>query len=139
MRFLRFRREALTPDAEDSVSNLFLSLFERALNGALIDPPRHWPAYLRTAVRRHYEMDIRNARRATPRARDVDLALALYDGLRPDLEAADRDEIRRMFERAVTSLGIVSHLESGMLSQVESGYCEPPGSGHGEPPTCGSS
>ncbi|MBI4303487.1 MAG: hypothetical protein HY665_04020 [Chloroflexi bacterium] len=29
----------------------------------------------------------------------------------------------------VTSLGILSHLESGKLSQVESGHMEPPGVG----------
>jgi RNA polymerase sigma factor (sigma-70 family) len=107
IRFLRYRREATLDHAQDSVSNLLLSLFERALAGKFVDPPRRWQAYLRRAAIRQYEMDIRKARRATPRARDVDLALALYDGPRPDLLAADRDAIRRMFDRALPDLTLM--------------------------------
>ena len=69
IRFLRYRREATLEDAQDSVSNLLLSLYERALAGKFVDPPRRWQGYLRRAAFRQYEMDIRKARRAIPRAR----------------------------------------------------------------------
>jgi RNA polymerase sigma factor (sigma-70 family) len=123
IRFLRYRREATLDDARDSASNLMLSLYERALAGKFVDPPRHWQAYLRRAVLRQYEMDIHKARRATPRARDVDLALALYDGPRPDLQAADRDAIRRMFEGALPDLTLMERRVIAMRGQ-EWSYAE---------------
>ena len=117
IRFLRYRREATLDDAQVSVSNLMFHLYERALAGKFVDPPRRWQAYLRKAAVRQYEMDIHKARRATPRARDVDLALALYDGPRPDLEASDRDEIRRMFERALSKLTLTERRVIAMRGQ----------------------
>ncbi len=117
IRFLRYRREATPDDARDTVSNLMLSLYVRALSGRLMHPPRRWQAYLRKAAVRQYEMDIHKARRATPRARDVDLALALYDGPRPDLQASDRDEIRRMFERALPKLTLTERRVIAMRGQ----------------------
>ena len=117
IRFLRYRREASPDDARDTVSNLMLSLYVRALAGKLIHPPRRWQAYLRKSALRQYEMDIRRARRATPRARDVDLALALHDGPRPDLQASDRDEIRLMFERALPKLTVTERCVIAMRGQ----------------------
>jgi len=117
IRFLRYRREATPDDARDTVSNLMLSLYVRALAGKLMHPPRRWQAYLRKAALRQYEMDIHKARRATPRARDVDLALALHDGPRPDLQASDRDEIRRMFERALPKLTLTERRVIAMRGQ----------------------
>jgi DNA-directed RNA polymerase specialized sigma24 family protein len=117
IRFLRYRREATLDDAQVSVSNLMFYLYERALAGKFADPPRRWQAYLRKAAVRQYEMDIHKARRATPRARDVDLALALFDGPRPDLLAADRDAICRMFERAHHSLTLMEQRVIAMRGQ----------------------
>ena len=117
IRFLRFRRKATPDDAQDSVANLLFSLYEQALAGKLLEPPRRWQAYLRRAALRRYEMDIRTARRATPRAREVDLALALSDGPRPDLQAADRDEIRRMFERTLPKLTLMERRVIAMRGQ----------------------
>lgn len=117
IRFLRYRREATPDDARDSVSNLMLSLYVRVLAGKLMHPPRRWQAYLRKAALRQYEMDIHKARRATPRARDVDLALALHDGPRPDLQVSDRDEIRQMFERALPKLTLTERRVIAMRGQ----------------------
>ena len=123
IRFLRFRREATPEDARDSVANLLLSVYDRALAGKLIEPPRRWQAYLRKAALRRYEMDLRTARRATPRAREVDLTLALYDGPRADLQAVDRDEIRRMFERGLPSFTLTERRVIAMRGQ-EWSYAE---------------
>jgi RNA polymerase sigma factor (sigma-70 family) len=117
IRFLRYRREATLEDAQDAVSNLLLSLYERALAGKLVDPPRRWQAYLRRAALRQYEIDARKARRAIPRARDVVLSLAHHDGPRPDLLAADRDAARRMFERALPHLTITERRVIAMRGQ----------------------
>jgi RNA polymerase sigma factor (sigma-70 family) len=123
IRFLRYRREATPDDARDSVSNLMLSLYVRAKTGKLIHPPRRGQAYLRKAALRQYEMDIHKARRATPRARDVDLALALHDGPRPDLQASDREEIRRMFERTLPKLTLTERRVIALRGQ-EWSYAE---------------
>jgi len=117
IRCLRYQREATPDDAQDSVANVLLSLYESALAGRFVDPPRRWQAYLRRAALRQYEMDIRKSRRATPRAREVDLALALYDGPLPDLLAADRGEIRRMFERALPKLTLTERRVIAMRGQ----------------------
>jgi len=117
IRFLRFRREATPDDAEDSVSNLMLSLFERARAGRIVNAPRRWQAYLRRAVLWQYAADIRKARGATPRAKDVDLALALYDGIGPDLQVADREEVRRMFERTLPGLTLMERRVIAMRGQ----------------------
>jgi RNA polymerase sigma factor (sigma-70 family) len=117
IRFLRYRREATFDDARDSVSNLLLSLYERALAGKFGDPPRRWQAYMRRAALRQYEMDLRKSRRAAPRAREVDLAMALNDGPRPDLQASDRDEIRRMFEGALPKLTLTERRVIAMRGQ----------------------
>lgn len=117
IRFLRFRRKATPDDAEDSVSNLMLSLFERAQAGRIVNAPRHWQAYLRKAVLWQYAADIRKARGATPRAKDVDLALALHDGIGPDLQAADREEVRRMFERTFPDLTLMERRVIAMRGQ----------------------
>ena len=117
IRFLRYRREATLEYAQDSVSNLMLSLYERALAGKFVDPPRRWQAYLRRAALRQYEIDARRARRAIPRARDVVLSLAHHDGHRPDLLAADRDAARRMFERALPHLTLTERRVIAMRGQ----------------------
>jgi len=117
IRFLRYRREATHEDAQDSVSNLMLSLYERALAGKFVDPPRRWQAYLRGAALRQYEMDIRKSRRALPLAREVVLAVAHCDGPRPDLQSADRDAIRRMFERTLPDLTVMERRVIAMRGQ----------------------
>lgn len=117
IRFLRFRRGATPEDAEDSVSNLMLSLFERARAGRIVNAPKHWQAYLRRTVLWQYAADIRKARGATPRAKDVDLALALYDGIGPDVQAADREEILRMFERTIPELTLMEQRIIAMRGQ----------------------
>ena len=117
IRFLRYRREATPDDAQDSVANLLLSLYERALAGKFVDPPRRWQAYLRRAALRQYEMDIRKARRAIPRAREVLLAVARSDGPRPDFLAADREATRLMFERAVPDLTLMERRVIAMRGQ----------------------
>lgn len=117
IRFLQFRREATPEDARDSVANLLLSLYARALARKLIEPPRRWQAYLRKAALRRYEMDMRAGRRATRRAREVDLALALHDGPKPDLHAADRDAIHRMFELALADLTLMERRVIAMRGQ----------------------
>jgi RNA polymerase sigma factor (sigma-70 family) len=117
IRFLRYRREATPDEAEDSVSNLMLSLFERARAGRIVNAPRSWQAYLRRAVLWQYAADIRKARGSTPRAKDVDLALALHDGIGPDLQAADREEVRRLFERTLPNLTLMEQRVIAMRGQ----------------------
>ena len=116
-RFLRYRREATPDNAQDSVANVLLSLYERALAGKFVDPPRRWQAYLRRAALRQYEMDNRKARRAIPRAREVLLAVACSDGPRPDFLAADREATRLMFERAIPDLTLMERRVIAMRGQ----------------------
>ena len=117
IRYLRYRREATPDDAQDSVANVLLSLYERALAGKFVDPPRRWQAYLRRAALRQYEMDFRKARRTVPHARDVILAVARSDGPRPDLLAADREATRLMFERALPDFTLMERRVIAMRGQ----------------------
>ena len=116
-RFLRYRREATLEDAQDSVANVLLSLYERALAGRFVDPPRRWQAYLRRAALRQYEMDIRKARRAIPHARDVVLAVARSEGPLPDSLAADQEATRLMFERAFPDFTLMERRVIAMRGQ----------------------